>query len=171
MPSPGLIRSIVPVYLYPRHPLRTLSPSGTGPSILTSSHNPILSPPKRIRHFHKHLAARPPLHVPNSSRPDSRLRSGPSREPSTTRTPRVPSQNLPMMQRPSTPYNDPKVQGPRAQQLAAGGQSNLFRKMMNPVNTVNKTGLHPSGVAYVPFPLPSRSCVWLTDRLLVRKND
>lgn len=54
------------------------------------------------------------------------------------------------MHRPSTPYNDPKVQGPRAQQLASGAHSDLLRKMMNPANTVNKTGLHPSGVAYVP---------------------
>lgn len=53
------------------------------------------------------------------------------------------------MHRPSTPYNDPKVQGPRAQQLASGAHSDLLRKMMNPANTVNKTGLHPSGVAYV----------------------
>lgn len=59
------------------------------------------------------------------------------------------------MQRPSTPYQDPKQQGPRAQQLASGTQQDL-RKMLN--HTVNKTGLHPGGVAYVftthLFPAP-----------------
>ncbi|KAH8776332.1 phosphoenolpyruvate carboxykinase-domain-containing protein [Diaporthe sp. PMI_573] len=45
--------------------------------------------------------------------------------------------------RTASPYTDPKVQGPRAKILSSGTQSN-FRKML--VNTVNKTGLHPSGV-------------------------
>lgn len=156
MLSSGLIRSIVPVYIYPRHPLRALPLSGTGTSILSFVQNPISSPPKRIRHFHKHQSRHSPLHLqfpyPDSSRPDTRLLSETSRRPSTTRIPKSPKQFL-TMHRPSTPYNDPKVQGPRAQQLASGAHSDLLRKMMNPANTVNKTGLHPSGVAYVsPFP-------------------
>lgn len=150
MRSPGLICSIVPVYIYPRHPLRTLSLSGTTPYILSSFQNPIASPPKCIRHFHKHPAEHPPLPFPHHSRLHRRLLSGTSRKQNTTRTPASPGPKTRFtMQRPSTPYNDPKVQGPRAQQLAAGGHSDLLRKMMNPVNTVNKTGLHPSGVAYV----------------------
>lgn len=157
MLSSGLIRSFVPVYIYPRHPLRALPLSGTGTSILTFVQNPISSPPKRIRHFHKHQSRHPPLHLqfpdPDHSRPDIRLLSETSRRPSSTRTPKSPKPFL-KMHRPSTPYNDPKVQGPRAQQLASGAHSDLLRKMMNPANTVNKTGLHPSGVAYVfPFSL------------------
>lgn len=59
------------------------------------------------------------------------------------------------MQRPSTPYNDPNVQGPQAQRLARGKVQDL-RKMMNQT-TVNKTALHPGGVAYVPFTSPNSS--------------
>lgn len=154
MLSSGLSRSILSVYIYPRHPLRTLSLSGTTLPILTFALNPISSPPKRIRHFHKHNSYCSPLHLPNSSRPHSRLPSETSRDLSATRTPESPTQKI-AMQRPSTPYNDPKVQGPRAQQLASGTHSDLLRKMMNPPNTVNKTGLHPSGVAYVFLSLPN----------------
>lgn len=147
MLSSGLTRSTSPVDLYPRLRLSTLSLPGTFQtnSLLKSN-----AAPEWTRHFHKHPAACTTLHTTNSSPFLSRPLSDPSQGRNTTRTPKIPHQ-VAIMQRPSTPYNDPKVQGPRAQQLASGNLSDL-RKMMNQ-NTVNKTGLHPGGVQCVSFPL------------------
>lgn len=156
MLSSGLTRSTSPIDLYPRLRLRwTLSLAGTfqANSLLKSN-----AAPEWTRHFHKHPAACTTLHTINSSPSLSRPLSDSSRDRNTTRIPKVPCQ-IAIMQRPSTPYNDPKVQGPRAQQLASGNHSDL-RKMMNQ-NTVNKTGLHPGGVQYVSPPLQlfyGRSC-------------
>lgn len=161
MQSTTLNRFIVPFYLYPRHPLRALFQSEAGQPIHTLSSKPINPPAKWIRHFHKHQPTASPLqlllptHV--HTRGYNRSLSDTSRSLPTTSTAVCPLRTLVTMQRPSTPYNDPKVQGPRAQQLASGHNAGLLRKMMNQTNTVNKTGLHPSGVAYV-FP-PLRCCL------------
>ncbi|KAB5566363.1 hypothetical protein GE09DRAFT_1106422 [Coniochaeta sp. 2T2.1] len=43
--------------------------------------------------------------------------------------------------RTNSPYSDPNVKGPRSQILSSGTE---LRKMIS--GSVNKTGLHPSGV-------------------------
>lgn len=153
MLSTGLVRSIVPIYLYPRHPLRALSISDPGHPLRpprSCSQKPIVHPRGAVS----------PLHLSKPTRRHNRALSETSRLLATTRTSRFPFHTTVKMHRPSTPYTDPQVQGPRAQQLASGSNAGLLRSMMmNPANTVNKTGLHPSGVAYVPCPtLPTRCC-------------
>lgn len=154
MPLTTLNRSIVPFYLYPRHPPRALYQPEAGQPIRTPSAKPIVPIAKWIRHFHKHRPTVLPLQLPEpnhrNTRGHNRFLSDTSRDLRTTSTAACPPQPDHTMQRPSTPYSDPKVQGPKAQQLASG--SALLRKMMNQANTVNKTGLHPSGVAYVLLP-------------------
>lgn len=159
MASSVLLCSTLPVDIYPRLRLGTLSLSR--PSLIISVLKPA-NAPERTRPFPVHHHKHPPRpHSPprpspyttlrrtNSSPICSRFSSGPSRDPkpTSTSTAEAPSALTSNMQRPATPYNDPKVQGPSAKILASGNHSDL-RKMMNHT-TVNKTGLHPSGVQYV----------------------
>lgn len=159
MGSSGLLCSTLCVDIYPRLRLGTLSLSGPSQiiSVLKPTNAPERTQPFPVHHRnHKHPPRPPPyttLRRTNSSPIWSRFSSGPSRrpKPTSTSTAEAPFAFTSKMQRPATPYNDPKVQGPRAQILASGNHSDL-RKMMNNT-TVNKTGLHPSGVQYVSLPL------------------
>lgn len=51
----------------------------------------------------------------------------------------------PIQNRPSSPYANPSVQGPKHQILSSGIHQDLRKTMFS--HTVNKTGLHPGGVA------------------------
>lgn len=156
MLSSVLFSSTQHVHLYPR--LRALLRQGagqpqTGPIYaVSSSSTPTV---KWTRHFHKHPTACSTLHhaYPSSSAPSSNTRlPDSSRNPNTTRTMKDPINN-----RPASPYVNPQVQGPKHQILSSGTQQDLRKTMLT--HTVNKTGLHPGGVQYVPpSSLPS---LWL----------
>lgn len=169
MRSPGGLRPILLVDLYSRPCLSTLSPSGTSLTCSISLPNPS-NAPARTRHFpvhylhHKHLAPYTTLRSTNSSSLWSRFPSSPSQRPNPTSTSKAPF-DFGKMQRPATPYNDPKVQGPRAQILASGNRTDLLKMMQQ--NTVNKTGLHPGGVQYVsPLPAVHSALNSVEDRVL-----
>lgn len=139
--------STQPVHLYPR--LRTLSRLGSfqhrpGPiRAAYSSSKPIV---KWAFRLNNHLAVSPTLHHANYSiSAPSRNTASPeiSRHSQTTRTMKDPIQN-----RPASPYANPSVQGPKHQILSSGTQHDL-RKTAMLSHTVNRTGLHPGGVAYV----------------------
>lgn len=158
MPLSGLLCSTQPGRIYPRlHPSTLLffRPSQIQTTHTNSTTCTHLRPTVRIsnapewtRHYcHKPVTLQSSSFSPHLRAPSARLLSGFSRPANTTSTHEAPFFSSAFkMHRPSTPYQDPKVQGPRAQQLAAGTQQDL-RKMLN--HTVNKTALHPGGVAYV----------------------
>lgn len=145
MPLLGRQCSTQPVHLYSR--LQALSRLG---SVLPqqglnraaySSRKPIA---KWVCRSH-HLAAHPTLHnAKRSFSAPSHTSSSPdiSRDSQTTRTMKDPIHN-----RPASPYANPSVQGPKHQILSSGTQQDLRKTMLS--HTVNKTGLHPGGVAYV----------------------
>lgn len=146
MRSSVLLSSTQPVHLYPRR--RALCQLWTfqlrpGPiRAASSSSKPIV---KWILCPHNRLAAFSTLHHTNySTSAPSRKTASPdsSRDSQTTRTMKDPIQN-----RPASPYANPSVQGPRHQILSSGTQQDLRKTMLS--HTVNKTGLHPGGVAYV----------------------
>lgn len=148
MPSSLLFSSTQPVHLYAR--LRALSHLGTAPHLpgpiraACSSSKPIV---KWASCFHKHPAAFSTLHHSNSSTSalsTNNLSPDSSRDSQTTRTMKDPIQN-----RPASPYANPSVQGPKHQILSSGNQQDLRKTMLS--HTVNKTALHPGGVAYVPI--------------------
>lgn len=149
MRSSGNLHSTALVDLYSRLRLSTLSLSGTSLIRSTSVLNPT-NAPERTRHFpvqyHKHPAPYTTLRSTKSSSPLSRFPSSLSHRSNPTSISKAPFDSS-KMQRPATPYNDPKVQGPRAQILASGNRADLLKMMQQ--NTVNKTGLHPGGVQYV----------------------
>lgn len=149
MPSSVLFSSTQPVHLYSR--LRALSQLGPLPGhtrAALSSSKPIVKWAFRLSN---RLVAYPTLHHANYSiSAPSRNIASPenSRDSQTTRTMKDPIQN-----RPSSPYANPSVQGPKHQILSSGTQQDLRKTMLS--HTVNRTGLHPGGVAYVTSILTS----------------
>lgn len=148
MPSSVLFSSTQPVHLYSR--LRALSRLGPVPSLPAHSRAALSSSKPIVKwafRFSKRLAVYPTLHHANYriSAPSRNIASPEnSRDSQTTRTMKDPIQN-----RPSSPYANPSVQGPKHQILSSGTQQDLRKTMLS--HTVNRTGLHPGGVAYVTF--------------------
>lgn len=147
MRSSLLFSSTQPVHLYPRlralFRLRTIQ-HRLGPiRAAYSSSKPIV---KWAFRLNNRLAVSSTLHRANYSiSAPSRNTASPeiSRHSQTTRTMKDPIQN-----RPASPYANPSVQGPKHQILSSGAQHDL-RKIAMLSQTVNRTALHPGGVAYV----------------------